>query len=36
MPQRLKGYPVEYLMSYRKGGPTFGSTVSEKMRSSEM
>ncbi|XP_066319879.1 NADH dehydrogenase [ubiquinone] 1 alpha subcomplex subunit 9, mitochondrial-like isoform X1 [Miscanthus floridulus] len=36
MPQKLKGYPVEYLVSYRKGGPAFGSTVSEKMRSSEM
>lgn len=36
MPQKLKGYPVEYLVSYRKGGPSFGSTVSEKMRSSEM
>ncbi|WVZ73145.1 hypothetical protein U9M48_021489 [Paspalum notatum var. saurae] len=36
MPQKLKGYPVEFLVSYRKGGPAFGSTVSEKIRSSEM
>ncbi|EEF35812.1 NADH-ubiquinone oxidoreductase 39 kD subunit, putative [Ricinus communis] len=26
MPHKLKGYPVEYLISYRKGGPQFGST----------
>ncbi|KAL6911244.1 hypothetical protein ACP4OV_000049 [Aristida adscensionis] len=36
MPHKLKGYPVEYLICYRKGGPSFGSTASEKMRSSEM
>jgi NADH dehydrogenase (ubiquinone) 1 alpha subcomplex subunit 9 len=36
MPHKLKGYPTEYLISYRKGGPSFGSTVSEKTRSSEM
>ncbi|KAG6592846.1 NADH dehydrogenase [ubiquinone] 1 alpha subcomplex subunit 9, mitochondrial, partial [Cucurbita argyrosperma subsp. sororia] len=29
-PHKLKGYPVEYLISYRKGGPQFGSTVSER------
>ncbi|KAF5726987.1 hypothetical protein HS088_TW22G00673 [Tripterygium wilfordii] len=25
------GYPIEYLISYRKGGPQFGSTVSERV-----
>ncbi|XVF72092.1 hypothetical protein PTKIN_Ptkin12aG0093800 [Pterospermum kingtungense] len=30
-PHKLKGYPVEYLIQYRKGGPQFGSTVSEKV-----
>lgn len=30
-PQKLKGYPVEYLIQYRKGGPQYGSTVSEKV-----
>ncbi|CAN1131427.1 NADH dehydrogenase [ubiquinone] 1 alpha subcomplex subunit 9, mitochondrial [Linum perenne] len=28
-PHKLKGYPIEFLLSYRKGGPQFGSTVSE-------
>ncbi|XP_038906582.1 NADH dehydrogenase [ubiquinone] 1 alpha subcomplex subunit 9, mitochondrial [Benincasa hispida] len=31
VPHKLKGYPVEYLISYRKGGPQFGSTVSERV-----
>ncbi|CAD5173026.1 NADH dehydrogenase [ubiquinone] 1 alpha subcomplex subunit 9, mitochondrial-like [Musa acuminata AAA Group] len=31
VPHKLKGYPVEYLISYRKGGPSFGSTVSERV-----
>ncbi|KAJ0963650.1 hypothetical protein J5N97_028772 [Dioscorea zingiberensis] len=35
VPRKLKGYPVEYLISYRQGGPAFGSTVSEKMHSSD-
>lgn len=35
LPHKLKGYPIEFLISYRKGGPAFGSTVSEKLRSSE-
>lgn len=30
-PHKLKGYPVEYLIQYRKGGPQYGSTVSEKV-----
>ncbi|KAL3517748.1 hypothetical protein ACH5RR_020337 [Cinchona calisaya] len=30
-PHKLKGYPVEYLIQYRKGGPQYGSTVSEKI-----
>ncbi|KAH6766672.1 Rossmann-fold superfamily protein [Perilla frutescens var. hirtella] len=30
-PRKLKGYPVEYLIQYRKGGPMYGSTVSEKL-----
>lgn len=30
-PHKLKGYPVEYLSCYRKGGPQYGSTVSEKL-----
>ena len=30
-PYKLKGYPVEYLIQYRKGGSQFGSTVSEKV-----
>ncbi|KAI4364106.1 hypothetical protein MLD38_020241 [Melastoma candidum] len=31
VPHKVRGYPVEYLISYRKGGPQFGSTVSEKV-----
>ncbi|XP_030546642.2 NADH dehydrogenase [ubiquinone] 1 alpha subcomplex subunit 9, mitochondrial [Rhodamnia argentea] len=31
VPHKLKGYPVEFLISYRKGGPNFGSTVSERV-----
>ncbi|KAB1208791.1 NADH dehydrogenase [ubiquinone] 1 alpha subcomplex subunit 9, mitochondrial [Morella rubra] len=31
VPHKLKGYPIEYLIQYRKGGPQFGSTVSEKV-----
>ncbi|GAB2220746.1 hypothetical protein Droror1_Dr00008417 [Drosera rotundifolia] len=30
-PHKLKGYPVEYLAAYRKGGPQFGSTISKKV-----
>nr|GMD17222.1 NADH dehydrogenase [ubiquinone] 1 alpha subcomplex subunit 9, mitochondrial [Ipomoea batatas] len=30
VPHKLKGYPVEYLIQYRKGGPQYGSTVSER------
>lgn len=30
-PHKVKGYPVEFLIQYRKGGPNYGSTVSEKM-----
>ena len=30
-PYKLKGYPVEYLIQYCKGGSQFGSTVSEKV-----
>lgn len=29
-PHKVKGYPVEFLIQYRKGGPNYGSTVSEK------
>ncbi|XP_014514730.1 NADH dehydrogenase [ubiquinone] 1 alpha subcomplex subunit 9, mitochondrial isoform X1 [Vigna radiata var. radiata] len=31
IPHKLKGYPVEFLISYRKGGPQFGSTISERV-----
>lgn len=31
VPHKLKGYPIEYLIQYRKGGPQFGSTISEKV-----
>ncbi|THG01511.1 hypothetical protein TEA_013703 [Camellia sinensis var. sinensis] len=31
MPHKLKGYPVEFLIQYRKGGPQYGSTVSKKV-----
>ncbi|KAL6516212.1 hypothetical protein OROGR_019517 [Orobanche gracilis] len=31
VPRKLKGYPVEFLIQYRKGGPNYGSTVSEKL-----
>ncbi|TXG63908.1 hypothetical protein EZV62_010902 [Acer yangbiense] len=31
VPHKLKGYPIEYLISYRKGGPNFGSTISERV-----
>ncbi|KAL5712091.1 hypothetical protein ACHQM5_014296 [Ranunculus cassubicifolius] len=32
-PRKLRGYPIEFLFSYRKGGPQFGSTVSETVSS---
>lgn len=35
VPHKLKGYSTEYLMCYRKGGPAFGSTVSERVTGSE-
>uniref|UniRef100_A0A6I9S2K4 NADH dehydrogenase [ubiquinone] 1 alpha subcomplex subunit 9, mitochondrial n=2 Tax=Elaeis guineensis var. tenera TaxID=51953 RepID=A0A6I9S2K4_ELAGV len=35
VPHKLKGYPVEYLICYRKGGPAYGSTVSERVTGSE-
>lgn len=35
VPHKLKGYPIEFLLSYRKGGPSFGSTVSEKVTGTE-
>nr|CAD1820943.1 unnamed protein product [Ananas comosus var. bracteatus] len=31
VPHKLKGYPVEFLTCYRKGGPAFGSTISERI-----
>ncbi|XP_042515412.1 NADH dehydrogenase [ubiquinone] 1 alpha subcomplex subunit 9, mitochondrial [Macadamia integrifolia] len=31
VPHKLKGYPIEFLIQYRKGGPMFGSTVSERV-----
>ncbi|OIV90543.1 hypothetical protein TanjilG_32420 [Lupinus angustifolius] len=31
VPHKLAGYPIEFLISYRKGGPQFGTTVSEKV-----
>lgn len=31
VPHNIKGYPIEFLLSYRKGGPQFGSTVSERV-----
>lgn len=31
LPHKLKGYPVEFLAQYRKGGPQYGSTVSERV-----
>ncbi|KAF8401998.1 hypothetical protein HHK36_012949 [Tetracentron sinense] len=31
VPRKLKGYPIEFLISYRKGGPNFGSTISERV-----
>ncbi|KAG0460472.1 hypothetical protein HPP92_020367 [Vanilla planifolia] len=30
-PHKLKGYPVEFLTCYRKDGPSFGTTISEKI-----
>ncbi|KAL3645048.1 hypothetical protein CASFOL_010228 [Castilleja foliolosa] len=30
-PRKIKGYPVEFLIQFRKGGPNYGSTVSEKV-----
>ncbi|XP_058095051.1 NADH dehydrogenase [ubiquinone] 1 alpha subcomplex subunit 9, mitochondrial [Magnolia sinica] len=35
VPHKLKGYPIEYLISYRKGGPSFGSTISERVTGTE-
>ncbi|KAL8259001.1 hypothetical protein R6Q59_026954 [Mikania micrantha] len=31
VPHKVKGYPIEYLIQYRKGGPNYGSTVSERL-----
>lgn len=31
VPRKLKGYPIEFLVSFRKGGPQFGSTISERV-----
>nr|ACU23211.1 unknown [Glycine max] len=31
VPHKLKEYPIEFLISYRKGGPQFGSTISERV-----
>ncbi|KAK6164378.1 hypothetical protein DH2020_001242 [Rehmannia glutinosa] len=31
VPRKIKGYPIEFLIQYRKGGPNYGSTVSEKV-----
>lgn len=36
VPHKLEGYPIEFLISYRKGGPQFGSTVSERMNPDDM
>ncbi|CAN6486060.1 unnamed protein product [Victoria cruziana] len=33
VPHKLKGYPTEYLTCYRKGGPSFGATISERVTS---
>ncbi|KAI7994533.1 hypothetical protein LOK49_LG11G00909 [Camellia lanceoleosa] len=30
VPHKLKGYPIEFLLSYRKGGPQYGSTMGER------
>ncbi|KAK4366150.1 hypothetical protein RND71_014030 [Anisodus tanguticus] len=30
-PHKVKGYPIEFLIQYRKGGPNYGSTVSERV-----
>lgn len=35
VPRKLKGYPIEFLISYRKGGPSFGSTISERVTGTE-
>ncbi|KAL9239074.1 hypothetical protein vseg_013426 [Gypsophila vaccaria] len=29
-PHKLRGYPVEFLSCYRKGGPSYGSTLSDR------
>ncbi|KAJ9543437.1 hypothetical protein OSB04_023144 [Centaurea solstitialis] len=31
VPHKVKGYPIEFLIQYRKGGPNYGSTVSERV-----
>ncbi|XP_078182839.1 NAD(P)-binding Rossmann-fold superfamily protein [Carex rostrata] len=36
VPNEVKGYPVEFLICYRKGGPNFGTTVSEKLISEKL
>ncbi|GJX93420.1 hypothetical protein Tco_0348006 [Tanacetum coccineum] len=28
VPHKVKGYPIEFLIQYRKGGPNYGSTAS--------
>lgn len=31
VPHKLRGYPIEFLFQYRNGGPSFGSTVGERI-----
>lgn len=31
VPHKIKGYPSEFLIQFRKGGPNYGSTVSERI-----
>eukprot|EP00252_Welwitschia_mirabilis_P009069 TRINITY_DN21364_c0_g1_i1.p1 TRINITY_DN21364_c0_g1~~TRINITY_DN21364_c0_g1_i1.p1 ORF type:complete len:399 (-),score=73.05 TRINITY_DN21364_c0_g1_i1:363-1559(-) len=31
VPHKIKGYPIEYLFSYRQDGPAFGSTAGERI-----
>ncbi|WCJ38229.1 NADH dehydrogenase [ubiquinone] 1 alpha subcomplex subunit 9 mitochondrial [Euphorbia peplus] len=30
-PHKLQGYPIEFLIQFRKGGPNYGATVSERV-----
>lgn len=31
IPRKLKGYPIDYLLQYRSGGPSYGTTIGDRV-----